>query len=106
MLTLLLTGFTYDGVAQNKLPNGEAFTIDGILRDDVIESALVELGLKDYYSVDSIRGSMMVKGSFPKDVIDRLSTYNSVYDYNVYRDVEEENYYPSVYTITLFDDYQ
>lgn len=97
--------FTYDGAAQNKFPNGEPFTIDGIKNDEVILAALTELGEQDMYSADQIRRSISLSGSFPPDVIERISEYQSLYDYQGFRDVKEYNFYPTVYTVTLYDDF-
>ena len=97
--------FTYDGAAQNRFPNGESFTIDGVKKDEVILAALTELGKQDTYNVDSLKRSISISGSFPSDVIQRISEYQSLYDYEGFRDVKEYNFYPTVYTITLYDDF-
>ena len=97
--------FTYDGAAQNKFPNGEPFTIDGIKNDEVILAALTELGKQDTYSPDEVRRSLGISGSFPADVISRVSEYQSLYDYEGFRDVKEYNFYPTVYNITLYDNF-
>jgi hypothetical protein len=98
--------FAYDGVARNKLPNGEPFTVDGIKNNEVIEGALQNLGLSDKYDIELIRESMRIKGSYPNDVMERLSDYESVYDYNGLGNVNKDQYYATEYTITLYDDFK
>ncbi len=105
--------FNYDGSAQNQMPNDEPFTIDGIKNDEIIESALADLGKKDSYSTESIRNSMSIMGEYPEDVIERISEYTSVYEFvdestdeiKATNDVHKHNYYPTVYKITLYDDF-
>ena len=97
--------FTYEEAAQNKMPNGEPFTISGIERDDVITAALTNLEYQDDYTPEQIRNSMTIRGSFPSDVISRISQYDSIYDFSTTRDVQMNNYYPTVYVITLYDDF-
>ena len=104
--------FNYDGATQNKMPNDEAFTIDGIKNDEIIESALADLGKKDAYTAESIRNSMTIMGAYPEDVIERISEYTSLYEFVDENDeiksttnVRKSNYYPTVYSITLYDDF-
>ena len=105
--------FNYDGAAENKMPNDEPFTIDGIKNDEIIESALADLGKQDAYTAESIRNSMSIMGAFPEDVIDRISEYTSVYEFvdegsdeiKSTSNVRKSNYYPTVYSITLYDDF-
>lgn len=73
--------FNYDGATTNRMPNDEPFTIDGIKNDEIIESALVDLGKKDAYTAESVRNSMTIIGSFPEDVISRISEYTSIYEF-------------------------
>lgn len=105
--------FNYDGAAENQMPNDEPFTIDGIRTDEVIGAALAELGKQDKYSTESIRNSLSIMGVFPENVIDRISEYISVYEYineetdeiKTTNNVRKSNYYPTAYSITLFDDF-
>ncbi len=98
--------FTYDGAAQNKMPNGEPFTVEAIKSDKVINRALEKLALAGECDTELIKESMRIKGSFPEDVMERLSSYNSVYDYEIEGIINQEKYYATEYTITLFDDFK
>lgn len=105
--------FNYDGAVENKMPNDEPFTIDGIKNDEIIESALADLGKQDAYTAESIRNSMTIMGAYPEDVIERISEYTSVYDFvdeatseiKSTSNVRKSNFYPTVYSITLYDDF-
>lgn len=105
--------FNYDGAVENKMPNDEPFTIDGIKNDEIIESALADLGKQDSYTAESIRNSMSIMGAYPEDVIERISEYTSVYDFvdeatseiKSTSNVRKSNFYPTVYSITLYDDF-
>ncbi len=95
--------FTYDGAAQNLTPSGEKFSIDAITGDTVLQKALEKAGVSDKYTVEALRNSIVVTGSYPKDVIDRIEDYTSLYDFSSGRQVSLNDYYPTIYSISLYD---
>ncbi len=97
--------FTYDGAAQNLTPSGEQFSISGLTDDKIIAEALSIEGLSDKYTTDAIRNSMTVSGQYPSDVINQIKDYDSLYDFSESRIVTLNDYYPTVYSITLYDDF-
>ena len=97
--------FTYDGAAQNLTPSGEQFSISGITDEKIIAEALAAEGLSDKYTVDSIISSMTVNGQYPSDVINQIKDYDSLYDFSESRMVTLNDYYPTIYAIKLYDDF-
>ncbi len=97
--------FTYDGAAQNLTPSGEQFSISGITDDKIIAEALEIEGLSDKYTTDAIRNSMTVSGEYPSDVINQIKDYDSLYDFSESRMVTLNDYYPTIYSIKLYDDF-
>jgi len=95
--------FTYEGAANGLTPTGEVFAIDGIENDVIIREVLEKLGYQDKYSIEAVKESILIKASFPSDVIDRIQQYNSLYDYSASRDVQQENYFPTIFTVCLYD---
>ena len=97
--------FTYDGAAQNLTPSGEQFSISGLTDDKIIAEALAIEGLSDKYTTDAIRNSMTVSGQYPSDVINQIKDYDSLYDFSESRMVTLNDYYPTIYSIKLYDDF-
>ena len=97
--------FTYDGVGRNKMPNGVPFTIDDIKSEKVITRALQRLDLSDKYSAAAITDSVRTKGIFPEDILERVNSYESVYDYDSTGNIIPESFYTTSFEITLFDDF-
>nr|MCR5684578.1 hypothetical protein [Lachnospiraceae bacterium] len=97
--------FTYEGAANGLTPTGEILALDGVKNKDLIQDVLTELGLDGKYSIEAIQDSLDVKASYPDDVLARVQTYNSLYDFSASRDVQQENFYPTIVGITLYDDF-
>lgn len=97
--------FTYDGAAQNKTPSGEQFSISGLTSDEVLEKALAAVELSDKYTAEDIRNSITISGQYPSDVIDQIKDFDSLYDFSDSRSVSLNNYYPTVYSVKLYDDF-
>lgn len=97
--------FTYDGASKNLTPAGKKFSIDSITGDTVLEAALANAGLSDKYTVEAIRKSIVVSGSYPADVIARIKSYSSLYDFSSSREVSLNDYYPTIYSLVLYDDF-
>ena len=97
--------FTYDGAAQNLTPSKEQFSIDDIFNDTVLEQALERAGMTGRYTAESIRKSMVVDGSYPGDVISKIKEYDSLYNFSESRVVSISDYYPTIYTVKLYDDF-
>lgn len=97
--------FNYDGAAQNQTPSGEKFSVSSITSDSVIAAALEACGMTDKYSIDSIQKSIVVKGSYPDDIVDRIKAYDSRFDFSASREISVNDYYPTIYSLTLYDDF-
>ena len=97
--------FTYDGAAKNLTPSGEQFSIDAIYSDEVLNAAIERAGMSGRYTAEYIKGSMVVNGSYPGDVISRIKEYDSLYNFSESRSVSINEYYPTVFTVKLYDDF-
>ena len=97
--------FTYDGAAKNLTPTGEKFSIGGITSDQVLNDAIASVGLSSKYTAESLRSSIVVKGQYPADVIDKIKDFNSLYNFSESQQVSINNYYPTTYNVVLYDDF-
>ena len=97
--------FTYDGAAQNLTPSGENFAISDIYKAEILNAAIEQAGFSGKYTAEQIRANMVVNGSYPSDVINQIKDYDSLYDFSESRSVSISNYYPTIYSIVLYDEF-
>lgn len=102
-LTALIS-FSYNGVEKGLDPNGMKFDVNSIKSPEVIESALTELG-HDLNQIEVIRRNINFEGQRPKDIIERLTTYERVLDesgsISAAEKILETSYYPTQYTVSF-----
>ncbi len=70
--------FNYNGIESGLDPSGHTFDINTVKNVQVISDALVENNI-DIEEADSIRNAITFEGVIPSDIIDRITTYQSVY---------------------------
>lgn len=97
--------FTYDGAARNLTPSGQRFSIKALTGDEVLNAALASLNLSDKYTAETLRKSLVIKGSYPLDVIGKIKGYDSLFDFSSSREISLQDYYPTQYSIILYDDF-
>lgn len=97
--------FNYDGAAKNLTPTGEKFSISALTEDKVIEAALRELGLYDRYNAADIRNSCVVNPYYPENLLEQIREYDSLFDFNTSREVLMNEYYPTIYSLNVYDDF-
>lgn len=77
--TTALISFTYKGIEQGKDPAGNDFNVkNSICNPEVIQSALTQLG-KPVEDLETVRAGLSVNGIIPSDAMDRIITYQNVY---------------------------
>lgn len=102
-----LVSFSYSGIEKGKDPAGRKFDINSIKNPNVIEMALTDLGLPLDH-VEDIRAGIKFKGIIPKDAIDRITVYKSVYEtansgnLQAAEEMLDVTYYPTQYE-AVFD---
>ncbi|MCQ2436340.1 MAG: hypothetical protein MJ101_05490 [Clostridia bacterium] len=97
--------FTYDGAANGVDPNGNRFSAEAIISDGIIKDALESLDWSDTYDASLISKSINVVGLYPKDIVDQITGYDSVMNYDSVRSLNVNEYYSTVYSITLNDNF-
>lgn len=77
--TSALVSFTYKGIEQGKDPAGKDFNVkDSLCNPEVIQNALTQLG-RPTDELESVRAGLSVNGIIPSDAMDRIITYQNVY---------------------------
>ncbi len=100
-----LVSFTFDGIEEGLDPAGNKFDVNSLKNPSVIETALTELG----YSLEEleiIRQGISIEGIIPKNAIDRITTYKSIYEsnttgsaLNAAQAMLDVTYYPTQYKV-------
>lgn len=97
--------FAYDGAAKQLTTSGERLSVDEIKNADILTKAIEKAGLSDRYTAEQIRDSVVISGSYPKDVIRELQSYQSLYDFSGSTRVSLDDYHPTRYVVRLYDSF-
>jgi len=94
--------FSYDGIDQGLDPNGGAFDAAQMKSTAVVTEALDMLDWADV-SADEVRVNINIKGVIPDAVKQRIAVINTVAEEDpaYYANIEDLDYFPSQYTVTL-----
>ena len=97
--------FLYDGAAQHRTPDGGDFSIDEIKDEEILNQALEVCGMRERYSAEDISASIQVRGSYPRDILRKIKSYHSLFDFSESRGIVVKEYFPTAYTLRLYDDF-
>lgn len=94
--------FSFDGIDEGKDPSGGIFDVTKLKSTVVINDALEELGWDDG-NVEEIRSNLKIKGVIPDSIKQQIAVINTVAEdaAEYYATIEDLNYFPSQYTVTL-----
>jgi len=94
--------FSFDGIDEGLDPNGGLFQVNKVKSTAVINAALEELGWEEK-DVEEIRANLKLEGNIPESVKQQIAVINTVAESSpeYYANIEELNYFPSQYTVTL-----
>jgi len=97
-----VVNFSFDGIDEGKDPNGGLFDVTKMKSTVVINDALEELGWNDI-NIEEIRSNLKIQGVIPDSVKQQIAVINTVAEdaAEYYATIEDLNYFPSQYTITL-----
>ena len=98
--------FTFDGAAEGKAPNGYAFDpAAGITSEAVLSEALKAADLDSRYTAEQIKPCLSVQGVYPDDFLEQIQRYDSLLDFSANRQQTLSGYYPTVYSVVLYSDF-
>ena len=97
-----VVNFSFDGLDEGKDPSGGLFDVTKLKSTVVINEALGELGWEDA-DVEEIRANLKIEGVIPDSVKQQIAVINTVAEdaAEYYTTIEDLNYFPSQYTVTL-----
>lgn len=95
--------FSFDGIDEGKDPGGGLFDVTKLKSTVVINDALEELGWEDM-NIEEIRSNLKIQGVIPDSVKQQIAVINTVAEdaAEYYATIEDLNYFPSQYTVTLY----
>lgn len=95
--------FSFDGIDEGLDPNGGLFNVNKIKSTAVINAALDDLGWEGV-NVENVRANLKLEGIIPDSVKQQIAIINTVAESSpeYYANIEELNYFPSRYTVTLY----
>ncbi len=93
--------FSFDGAANGIAPNGYAFSADDIASDAVLNEALAAAGMADRYTAEQIRKQLKVSGVYPENIVQQMTSYESLLDFSANREVMAKVYHPTLYSVVL-----
>lgn len=97
--------FSFDGAQDGKAPNGYAFSPVELASETVVAEALAAAGLTDKYEAEEIQRNLFVQGNYPENLLERLGSYDSVIGENAATSVALTSYYPTAFTVRLYNDF-
>lgn len=94
--------FSFEGIDEGKDPSGGLFDVTKLKSTAVINDALEGLGWEGR-DVEDIRSNLKIQGVIPDSVKQQIAVINTVAEDAVeyYTTIEDLNYFPSQYTVTL-----
>ena len=95
--------FSFDGAAEGVAPNGYTFSLSDMTSDTVLEKALADAGMADRYTADEIRPQLEITGVYPKDIVEQMTSYESLLDFSANREVMAKMYHPTLYSVVLYN---
>ena len=97
--------FSFDGAAEGVAPNGNAFNIDDLTSDEVLEAGLSAAGLSGTYEPEQIRENLVVTGSYPQDLVAQVMSYESLMSFTANRELTVSEYHPTLFSVALYSDF-
>ncbi len=93
--------FSFNGAADGIAPNGAVFSMDSITSDEVLDKALSEAGMSDKYTADALKPYLKSTGVYPENIVEQMTSYDSLLDFNASREVMAKVYHPTLYSVAL-----
>ncbi len=96
---------SFETVGKGIAPNGNRYDVKEMASDQVLQTALEASSLSDMYTPDQIRSCLVIRGVYPEDIQEQYTSYVSVLPGSTNQEVKLTDYYPSVFSIVLTNDF-
>ena len=98
--TLLLS---FNGAGDGVAPNGNEYDINEARLDEVLENALEKAEMADKYTAEQLRDNLVITGAYPEDITEQVLSFDSLLDFAADRKLTVTDYYPTEYSIVLYN---
>lgn len=96
----------YSGAESGKAPNGQPYSIDVIRSGEFLEGVIDKAGLKDKVSAEELSKNMAVRGSYPRDIIQQIKSWDSLLTSDPTRVVRLSDYYPTSFSVSIYNEFK
>ena len=97
--------FTFDGAADGIAPNGVAFDISDIAREEVLSAALEEASMTDKYTAEQLQDCLVARGVYPDDMARQVTNYESLLNFTANREATVTTFHPTTFDIALYNNF-
>ena len=97
--------FTFEGAAAGIAPNGAKFNLFDITSEEVLSAALAECSMDGDYTVEQIANSLVTRGVYPDDMVQQVTSYESLLDFSANHSVSISSFHPTAYNVKLYNDF-
>ena len=97
--------FTFDGATDGLAPNKQAFRMEEIASDDILEQAVESSGLAGTLTPDDIRRCLLVRGTYPENMVEQVMSYESLLSFTANRELTVSDFHPTVFNLKLVNDF-
>ena len=94
---------SFDGAASGIGPDGYDFDLRELTADDILLKALQNAGLDSRYTVDDVRKSLVVAGTYPEDMVGETMNYDSLLNFTASRTLTIDRFHPTTFEVKLYD---
>lgn len=94
---------SFDGAASGIGPDGYDFDLRELTADDILLKALRNAGLDSRYTVDDVRKSLVVAGTYPEDMVGETMNYDSLLNFTASRTLTIDRFHPTTFEVKLYD---
>ncbi len=96
----------YSGAEEGRAPNGQPYSVDVIRGEDFLEGVIEKAGLKDTLSAEELAENMAVRGSYPRDIIQQIKSWDSLLTSDPTRVVRLNDYYPTNFSVSIYNEFK
>ena len=94
---------SFDGAASGIGPDGYDFDLRELTEGDILLKALQNAGLDSRYTVDDVRKSLVVAGTYPEDMVGETMNYDSLLNFTASRTLTIDRFHPTTFEVKLYD---
>ena len=96
----------HSGAEKGEAPNGQPFTVEQIKNEDFLSGVIDKAGLADKLTAEDLAGNMVVRGSYPTNIIEQIKSFDSLLTSDPTRVVSLSDYYPTTFTISIYNEFK